>query len=122
MTMEEKRDLSIALSEMGPEMLTGIVDIIKQRHADLMTNDEELELDIDALDAGTLRALKQYVDEKAGEAGHSQPQVRAGSGANHGAHLEREEATRRENYKAGAKECLRLPGKQSCFHPNAAVD
>jgi hypothetical protein len=86
MTMEEKRDLSILLSDMGADKLSEIADIIKERHADLMSNDEELELDIDALDDGTLRKLKQYVEEKAGEGEHSQPQVRAWSGSSHGAH------------------------------------
>lgn len=73
MSMEEKRDLSIALSDMGAELLTGIVEIIKERHAELMSNDEELELDIDALDDVTLWALKRYVEEKAGEEAESRP-------------------------------------------------
>ena len=73
MSMEEKRDLSIALSDMGADMLTGIVDIIKERHADLMSNDEELELDIDALDDVTLWELKRYVEEKMGEEAQSRP-------------------------------------------------
>lgn len=79
MTMEEKRDLSIALADMGSDLLNGIVEIIKERHADLIANKEELEIDIDALDDATLWELKRFVEEKmegpgpSGEVGSSAP-------------------------------------------------
>jgi hypothetical protein len=62
MTFEEKRILSENINKLPAEGLGKIVQIIHSRMPHLAQNSpEEIEIDIDALDARTLRALERYV-------------------------------------------------------------
>lgn len=62
MTFDEKRKLSLAINNLQPENLGKIVQIIHQRMPNLAQNSpDEIEIDIDALDTSTLRALEKYV-------------------------------------------------------------
>lgn len=62
MTFDEKQQLSLAINNLQPENLGKIVQIIHQRMPNLAQNSpDEIEIDIDALDTGTLRALEKYV-------------------------------------------------------------
>eukprot|EP01114_Cavostelium_apophysatum_P008922 TRINITY_DN2195_c0_g1_i5.p1 TRINITY_DN2195_c0_g1~~TRINITY_DN2195_c0_g1_i5.p1 ORF type:complete len:648 (+),score=244.76 TRINITY_DN2195_c0_g1_i5:200-2143(+) len=61
MTFEEKRNLSQQIGSLGPENIGRVVQIINDRNPDMAQNGEEIVIDIDALDAGTLRYLEKYV-------------------------------------------------------------
>eukprot|EP01116_Phalansterium_solitarium_P009685 TRINITY_DN2394_c0_g1_i4.p1 TRINITY_DN2394_c0_g1~~TRINITY_DN2394_c0_g1_i4.p1 ORF type:complete len:821 (+),score=117.22 TRINITY_DN2394_c0_g1_i4:115-2577(+) len=74
MTFEEKRSLSLNINNLPPESLGKIVSIIHQRMPHLAGGSDEIEIDIDALDAGTLRALEKYVN---GVLHKSQPRNKA---------------------------------------------
>ena len=62
MTKEEKRKLSISINNLPSEHLGMIVEIIQARLPQIVDNQEEIEIDIDALDAVTLRDLESYVN------------------------------------------------------------
>lgn len=63
MTFEEKRKLSLALSTLPGERLARVLEIVADGpSADTLEGDDECELDVDALDAGTLWKLQAYVD------------------------------------------------------------
>ena len=63
MTFEEKRKLSLMLSNLPGERLARVLEIVAEGpSADTLEGDEECELDVDALDAGTLWKLQAYVD------------------------------------------------------------
>lgn len=63
MTFEEKRKLSVALAAMPGERLTRVLEIVAEGpSADTVEGEEECELDVDALDQGTLWKLQAYVD------------------------------------------------------------
>lgn len=64
MTFEEKRLLSVNISNLPPENVGKIVQIIHQRRPELAQNaSDEIEIDIDSLDTGTLRSLERYVKQ-----------------------------------------------------------
>mmetsp|Transcript_30761 Transcript_30761/g.77176 ORF Transcript_30761/g.77176 Transcript_30761/m.77176 type:complete len:889 (-) Transcript_30761:27-2693(-) len=90
MTKEEKRKLSNAINTLAPEHLGTVVQIIHERMPSLaqQTNNDEIEIDIDALDAQTLRHLEEFVKScnaprprggrlapKSGKGKHARPQV-----------------------------------------------
>eukprot|EP00126_Sphaerothecum_destruens_P010435 Sdes_comp20742_c0_seq1m16613 len=64
MSFEEKKNLSIRINQLAPEKLVKVVKIIHDRIPELKdSNPEEIEIDIDSLDPGTLRELERYVAE-----------------------------------------------------------
>lgn len=63
MSFEEKKNLSENINNLAPEDLGKIVQIIHQRMPELAEEQDEIEIDIDALDPGTLRALERYVKQ-----------------------------------------------------------
>ncbi|CAM8903731.1 unnamed protein product [Rhodiola kirilowii] len=63
MSYEEKLKLNASIQDLPPLKLGGVVDIIKKRNSALFQNEEEVELDINFLDAETLWELDSYVLE-----------------------------------------------------------
>jgi len=62
MSYEEKNKLSQAINGLAPDDLAGVVVIIDEEMPNLTKNEEEeIELDIDALDTVALRRLEAYV-------------------------------------------------------------
>lgn len=61
MTYEEKQKLSTNLENLPQEKLDAIVQIIKKRSSALNQNNEEIEVDIDSVDAETLWELDRFV-------------------------------------------------------------
>ncbi|CAI9088767.1 OLC1v1023190C1 [Oldenlandia corymbosa var. corymbosa] len=61
MTYEEKQKLSSNLQSLPPEKLDAIVQIIKKRSTALSQHDDEIEVDIDNVDAETLWELDRFV-------------------------------------------------------------
>ncbi|KAL6999587.1 hypothetical protein U1Q18_000747 [Sarracenia purpurea var. burkii] len=61
MTYEEKQRLSTNLQSLPSEKLDNIVQIIKKRNSALPQNDDEIEVDIDSVDAETLWELDRFV-------------------------------------------------------------
>ncbi|KAK9150450.1 hypothetical protein Syun_008759 [Stephania yunnanensis] len=61
MTYEEKQRLSLNLQSLPPEKLDSIVQIIKKRNSSLCQRDDEIEVDIDVVDAETLWELDRFV-------------------------------------------------------------
>ncbi|XP_057450747.1 transcription factor GTE4-like [Lotus japonicus] len=61
MTYEEKQKLSTNLQSLPPEKLDAIVQIIKRRSLALSQHDDEIEVDIDSVDAETLWELDRFV-------------------------------------------------------------
>lgn len=61
MTFEEKRRLSNNLQNLPPEKLDVIVQIIKRKNLSLSQHDDEIEVDIDSMDAETLWELDRFV-------------------------------------------------------------
>ncbi|KAI9086777.1 hypothetical protein K1719_031371 [Acacia pycnantha] len=61
MTFEEKQKLSTSLQSLPPEKLDAIVQIIKKRNSALSQHDDEIEVDIDSVDAETLWELDRFV-------------------------------------------------------------
>lgn len=61
MTYEEKQRLSSNLQNLPSEKLDAIVQIIKKRNSELFQHDEEIEVDIDSVDAETLWELDRFV-------------------------------------------------------------
>lgn len=61
MTYEEKQKLSTNLQNLPSEKLDAIVQIIKKRNSDIFQDDEEIEVDIDSVDAETLWELDRFV-------------------------------------------------------------
>ncbi|CAJ1956677.1 unnamed protein product [Sphenostylis stenocarpa] len=61
MTYEEKQKLSTNLQNLPSEKLDAIVQIIKKRNSALSQHDEEIEVDIDSVDAETLWELDRFV-------------------------------------------------------------
>jgi hypothetical protein len=69
MSFDEKRILSQNINLLAADQLGKIVHIIHQRMPWLAGNgdrqqQDEIEIDIDALDAGTLRALERFVHQQ----------------------------------------------------------
>jgi hypothetical protein len=63
LTYEEKRDLSARINKLGPDKLSGVVTIIQERMPLGSSHEgEEVEIDIDSMDTGTLRELQVYVE------------------------------------------------------------
>ncbi|OVA14502.1 Bromodomain [Macleaya cordata] len=61
MTYEEKQRLSTNLQSLPSEKLDNIVQIIKKRNSALCQHDDEIEVDIDSVDAETLWELDRFV-------------------------------------------------------------
>ncbi|KAI4322753.1 hypothetical protein L6164_022419 [Bauhinia variegata] len=61
MTYEEKQKLSTNLQSLPSEKLDAIVQIIKKRNSALCQHDDEIEVDIDSVDAETLWELDRFV-------------------------------------------------------------
>jgi hypothetical protein len=61
MTFEEKKKLSHAINNLPSENLGMVVKIIHERMPQLTASEEEIEIDIDALNPATLRHLERYV-------------------------------------------------------------
>ncbi|KAK6946652.1 NET domain [Dillenia turbinata] len=61
MTYEEKQRLSINLQSLPSEKLDNIVQIIRKRNSALFQHDDEIEVDIDSVDAETLWELDRFV-------------------------------------------------------------
>lgn len=61
MTYEEKQKLSTNLQNLPAEKLDAIVQIIKKRNTTLSQDNDEIEVDIDSVDAETLWELDRFV-------------------------------------------------------------
>ncbi|CAK9151683.1 unnamed protein product [Ilex paraguariensis] len=61
MTFDEKQRLSTNLQSLPSEKLDAIVQIIKKRNSALSQHDDEIEVDIDSVDAETLWELDRFV-------------------------------------------------------------
>ncbi|KAL2944525.1 Transcription factor GTE4 [Bienertia sinuspersici] len=61
MTFDEKQRLSTHLQSLPSEKLDAIVQIIKKRNSALSQHDDEIEVDIDSVDAETLWELDRFV-------------------------------------------------------------
>lgn len=61
MTFEEKQKLSVNLQKLPPEKLDSIVQIINKRNPAIFQQEEEIEVDIDNVDAETLWELDRFV-------------------------------------------------------------
>jgi len=65
MSFEEKRQLCISINRLDPKNLGKVIQIIHSGSQDFFrtTNQdvEEIEIDLDSLDASTLRELERYV-------------------------------------------------------------
>ncbi|XP_062105889.1 transcription factor GTE4 [Humulus lupulus] len=61
MTYDEKQKLSTNLQSLPSEKLDAIVQIIKKRNSSLFQDDDEIEVDIDSVDAETLWELDRFV-------------------------------------------------------------
>ncbi|XP_076944756.1 transcription factor GTE4-like [Bidens hawaiensis] len=61
MTIEEKQKLSANLQSLPSEKLDSIVQIINKSNTSLSQNDDEIEVDIDSVDAETLWELDRFV-------------------------------------------------------------
>lgn len=61
MTYEEKQKLSNNLQSLPSDKLDNIVQIIKKRNSALFQHDDEIEVDIDSVDAETLWELDRFV-------------------------------------------------------------
>ncbi|KEH39254.1 transcription factor GTE4-like protein [Medicago truncatula] len=61
MTYYEKQKLSTHLQNLPPDKLDAIVQIIKKQNSALSQHDDEIEVDIDSVDAETLWELDRYV-------------------------------------------------------------
>lgn len=60
LTFDEKKALSVAINDLDQNNLTRVVEIIQARMP-LGSSDEEIELDIDAMDNLTLRDLQRFI-------------------------------------------------------------
>lgn len=61
MTENEKMALRNDIGELPEAKLTRVVEIIKERNSTLDEHDQEVTIDMDALDVATLRQLQRYV-------------------------------------------------------------
>ncbi|XP_019449067.1 PREDICTED: transcription factor GTE4-like [Lupinus angustifolius] len=61
MTFDEKQKLSTKLQSLPSDKLDAIVQIIKKRNSTLHQHDDEIEVDIDSVDAETLWELDRFV-------------------------------------------------------------
>ncbi|XP_066321516.1 transcription factor GTE4-like [Miscanthus floridulus] len=61
MTMDEKRKLSDNLQNLPPEKLDAVVQLIKNKNLSVMQHDDEIEVEIDSMDADTLWELDRFV-------------------------------------------------------------
>nr|TKW36968.1 hypothetical protein SEVIR_1G016300v2 [Setaria viridis] len=61
MTMDEKRKLSENLQNLPPEKLDAVVQLIKNKNLTVRQHDDEIEVEIDSMDAETLWELDRFV-------------------------------------------------------------
>eukprot|EP01092_Planopodium_desertum_P006009 TRINITY_DN248_c0_g2_i1.p1 TRINITY_DN248_c0_g2~~TRINITY_DN248_c0_g2_i1.p1 ORF type:complete len:392 (+),score=-4.98 TRINITY_DN248_c0_g2_i1:53-1177(+) len=62
MSFDEKRKLSMSIKSLPPESLGSVIQIIHDRMPTLAKQSpDEIEIDIDALDAATLRTLERFI-------------------------------------------------------------
>ena len=60
LTFEEQEELTDAINNISPDMLTGIIQIIRESTT-VGDDEDEIDLEIDALDTTTQRKLQRYV-------------------------------------------------------------
>mmetsp|Transcript_7582 Transcript_7582/g.15242 ORF Transcript_7582/g.15242 Transcript_7582/m.15242 type:complete len:1299 (-) Transcript_7582:1091-4987(-) len=60
LTFEEQEELTEAINNISPDMLTGIIQIIRESTT-VGDDEDEIDLEIDALDTTTQRKLQRYV-------------------------------------------------------------
>jgi hypothetical protein len=66
MSFEQKRRISVALGALPGDKLPRVLEIVSESiKVSDYADQEEVELDIDALDDDTLRKLQQYIDSVA---------------------------------------------------------
>lgn len=61
MSMEEKHKLGIGLQSLPQEKMEQVIHILKKRNGNLRQDEDEIELDIEALDTETLWELDRFV-------------------------------------------------------------
>ncbi|WVZ77120.1 hypothetical protein U9M48_025020 [Paspalum notatum var. saurae] len=61
MTIDEKRKLSENLQNLPPEKLDAVVQVIKNKNLSVRQHDDEIEVEIDSMDAETLWELDRFV-------------------------------------------------------------
>ncbi|CAL4999619.1 unnamed protein product [Urochloa decumbens] len=61
MTIEEKRKLSENLQNLPPEKLDAVVQVIKNKNLSVRQHEDEIEVEIDSMDAETLWELDRFV-------------------------------------------------------------
>jgi hypothetical protein len=61
MSLEEKHKLGIGLQSLPPEKMEQVVQIIRKRNGHLKQDEDEIELDIEAVDTETLWELDRLV-------------------------------------------------------------
>ncbi|TVU33286.1 hypothetical protein EJB05_25079 [Eragrostis curvula] len=61
MTIEEKRKLSDNLQNLPPEKLNAVIQIIKNKNLSVTQHEDEIEVEIDSMDAETLWELDRFV-------------------------------------------------------------
>ncbi|KAJ1278781.1 hypothetical protein BS78_04G105200 [Paspalum vaginatum] len=61
MTMDEKRKLSDNLQNLPPEKLNAVVQLIKNKNLSVTQHEDEIEVEIDSMDAETLWELDRFV-------------------------------------------------------------
>merc|ERR1711871_1720779 len=76
----EKHTLSQAISSLQHEKLPRVIEIIKERMSDLSEHEQEIEIDINALDTPTLRHLQRYVKSCSKKRKQAQPKERPSPG------------------------------------------
>ncbi|CAO2207166.1 unnamed protein product [Urochloa humidicola] len=61
MTIDEKRKLSENLQNLPPEKLDAVVQVIKNKNLSVRQHEDEIEVEIDSMDAETLWELDRFV-------------------------------------------------------------
>ena len=61
MTVDEKRKLSDNLQNLPPDKLDAVMQIIKNKNLSVRQHDDEIEVEIDSMDAETLWELDRFV-------------------------------------------------------------
>ncbi|EOA35100.1 hypothetical protein CARUB_v10020214mg [Capsella rubella] len=79
LTFDEKRRLSEDLQDLPYDKLEAVVQIIKKSNPELAQQDDEIELDIDSLDLGTLWELYRFVTEYKDSSSKKKEQLALGS-------------------------------------------
>ncbi|KAI0242614.1 hypothetical protein L0F63_000217 [Massospora cicadina] len=75
-TYEQKKELSLAINHLSGSMLNVVVDLIHRSMPGLGMSQNEIEMDIDALDANTLSKLYSYVIADSAKNRHDDRRIR----------------------------------------------